>query len=127
MTAETKQYGPTFAGNYPETMRTQLWPLCCGMSILSGFKDAGPIPEDQLIENINNACDVMVPDMQVYPHEKMRPSMIFLTLNNGQMSSPKIMSAIEKAGFVRIGTGQPRGNDQGLFLRDKSKTFKLVA
>lgn len=118
-------FGPSFKGNYPEEMRRQLWPLCCGASILSGFKNVAQLDEDELVKDIQTllAADGPVPDAQVYAHETMRPKFTFLTLNSGQMQSAKIMSAIEKAGFVKIGEGKPRGNPQGFFLHDSSKTW----
>jgi hypothetical protein len=67
-----------------------------------------------------------VPDHQVFKGEQMMPKFIFLTLNSSQMASEKIMTAITKAGFVKIGSGKPRGSDQGFFLRDDSKTWKAA-
>lgn len=117
------KFGPTFTGDYPEEMRRQLWPLCCGASILSGFKNVATLTEDELDAQIKNATDTATPDFQVYHHEQMRPKFTFLTLNSGQMQSPKIMRAIERAGFFKIGEGKPRGSTQGFFLRDTSATW----
>jgi hypothetical protein len=123
--AETaKKFGPTIKGNYPAEMRRQLWPLCCGASILSGFKDVGTIPEDKLVEQIKHTIDGMVPDLQVYGHESMMPKLTFLTLNSTQMGSDKIMSAVTKAGFVKFAEATPRGHAQGFFVRDVSNSFK---
>lgn len=108
----------TFGANsYPANMRRQLWALCCGASILSGFKQVNQLSENELAEDIE-ACIGMVPDMQVFGGEQLNPKFTFLTLNSGQMGSPKIMAAIEKAGFFMIGAGTPRGGKQGFFLRD---------
>lgn len=113
-----KQIKQTFGStSYPSDMRRQLWPLCCGASIISGFKAVNALTEDELIADIN-ACVGMVPDMQVFGGETLNPKFTFLTLNSGQMGSKKIMDCIEKAGFFLIGTGTPRGSQQGFFLRD---------
>lgn len=117
------KFGPTFTGNYPEEMRRQLWPLCCGAAILSGFKNVATLTEDELDAQIKNSIDVATPDFQVYMHETMKPKFTFLTLNSGQMQSPKIMKAIERAGFFKVGEGKPRGSTQGFFLRDTSGTW----
>ena len=112
-----KNITQTFPGSYPADMRRQLWPLCCGASILSGFKSVNQLSEEELIADIE-ASVKMVPDMQVFAGEQINPKFTFLTLNSGQMASKKIMDCIEKAGFFMIGTGAPRGNKQGFFLRD---------
>lgn len=117
-------FGPTFKGDYPAEMRRQLWPLCCGASILSGFKAVNNMTDDELDASIKNACETARPDFQVFSQEQMKPKFTFLTLNSGQMGSPKIMKAIERAGFFKIGEGQPRGSTQGFFLRDTSQTWK---
>lgn len=118
-------FGPTFNGkHYPDEMRRQLWPLCCGASILSGFKAVNNMTDDELDASIKNACETATPDFQVFSYEQMRPKFTFLTLNSGQMASKKIMAAIERAGFFKIGAGSPRGSTQGFFLRDTSKTWK---
>lgn len=102
---------------YPANMRRQLWALCCGASIISGFKSVNQLSDEELVEDIN-ACVGMVPDMQVFGGETINPKFTFATLNSGQMGSPKLMSAMEKAGFFLIGVGNPRGGKQGFFLRD---------
>lgn len=108
----------TFQGQaYPSDMRRQLWPLCCGASIISGFKSVNQLGDDELVADIE-ASVKMVPDMQVFANEQINPRFTFLTLNSGQMGSEKIMAAIEKAGFFLIGIGAPRGGKQGFFLRD---------
>lgn len=117
----TKQ---TFPQGYPSEMRRQLWPLCCGASILSGFKAVNTMTEEQLDANIKKAIEVELPDFQVFAGEGMKPKFTFLTLNRGQMESPKIMAAIERAGFFKIGSGKPRGGEQGFFLRDTSNTWR---
>lgn len=117
------KFGPTFTGSYPEEMRRQLWPLCCGAAILSGFKNVANLTEDELDAQIKNAVAEAIPDFQVYQHETMKPAFTFLTLNSGQMSSPKIMKAIQRAGFFQVGSGKPRGGTQGFFLRDTSGTW----
>lgn len=117
------EFGPTFASDYPEDMRRQLWPLCCGASILSGFKAVNSMTEAELDESIKHACEVARPDFQVFQGEQMKPKFTFLTLNSGQTSSPKIMKAIERAGFFKIGEGKPRGSTQSFFLRDTSNTW----
>lgn len=111
---------------YPAEMRTQLWPLCCGASIISGFKSVGAMSQADLVKQITSTIDNNVPDHQVYANEQMKPSLTFLTLNSSQMASAKIMDAIKEAGFVLLGKAQPRGSDQGFFIRDKSETFKAA-
>jgi hypothetical protein len=103
--------------SYPSEMRRQLWALCCGASIISGFKEVNQLTDEELVADIKK-CLATVPDMQVFGGETINPKFTFLTLNSGQMGSKKIMSAIEKCGFFRIGTGNPRGGEQGFFLRD---------
>ena len=121
----TKTFGPTYPGDYPEEMRTQLWPLCCGARIISGFKAAHNSTDEELVKQIEDTLKA-IPDHQVYNHETMRPKLTFLTLNNGQMQSKKIMAAIEKCGFVKFAEAQPRGSKQGFFVRDESKSFVAV-
>jgi hypothetical protein len=122
--ANPKVYGPSLEGDFPPEMRRQLWPLCCGASILSGFKSINKLTEKELVDNIKYACTTPIPDFQVFAHEKIRPDLTFLTLNNAQMLSPKIMKAIKEAGFFKIGTASPRGTAQGFFLRDRSLTWE---
>jgi hypothetical protein len=116
----TKQ---TFPQGFPAEMRRQLWPLCCGASILSGFKVVNSMTEAELDASIKAACETDRPDFQVFAGESMKPKFTFLTLNSGQTSSPKIMAAIARAGFFKIGEGKPRGSTQSFFLRDTSKTW----
>jgi hypothetical protein len=124
MTTKTKRIlGPNQP--YPEEMRRQLWPLCCGASIISGFKNVHMMTDDELVENIE-ATVKSTPDLQVYAGEQIKPKLTFLTLNNDQMKSPKIMTAIEKCGFVKFAEASPRGAPQGFFVRDDSKSFKAV-
>jgi hypothetical protein len=112
--------------NYPSEMRRQLWPLCCGASIISGFKTAHTLDEDELVKQINSTIDDFVPDLQVFSNETICPKLIYLTLNSTQMASPKIMNAIKRVGFVQFAVARPRGSDQGFFVFDKSKTFALI-
>lgn len=121
-----KKFGPSMKEAYPDVMRTQLWPLCCGAAILSGFKNVGSLSAEDLVKQINTTVDEYIPDMQVYAGEQIHPRLMFLTLNSTQMNSPKIMNAIEEAGFTKFANASPRGHDQGFFVRDKSKTFKAV-
>lgn len=120
-------FGPTFKGHYPEEMRRQLWPLCCGAAIISGFKNVAMLTDEELVNQITHTIDGAKADFQVYEHESMNPKLTFLTLNSGQMASPKIMNAIKKCGFIEIGRGKPRGSEQGFFVRDTSSTFKVTA
>ncbi len=113
--------------SYPANMRRQLWPLCCGASILSGFKDVMKLTEDKLVKQIMDTINNEVPDLQVFAGEAMKPKLTFLTLNSGQMASKKIMDAIKAAGFVKIGAGSPRGAQQGFFVQDTSGTFTTEA
>lgn len=113
--------------SYPAEMRRQLWPLCCGAAIISGFKDVHSLTEDQLVDKINDIIKNQIPDMQVFGGETICPKLTFLTLNQGQTASPKLMAAVKKSGFELFATGQPRGSVQSFFVRDDSKTFKLVA
>lgn len=120
------KFGPTFDGDYPEEMRRQLWPLCCGASILSGFKQVNGLTDDELVEQIQGVIESSTPDFQVFKHEGMRPKLTFLTLNQQQMQSKKIMTAIEKVGFFKIGDAKPRGSDQGFFVRDTSNSWRAA-
>lgn len=122
-------FGPSYPGNYPTEMRRQLWPLCCGASILSGFKSVNTLTDEELLDDILTIVDRdgPVPDHQVFEGEIMRPALTFLTLNSGQMQSPKIMTAIEEAGFVSIGTAKPRGSTQGFFVRDTSSSWEAAS
>lgn len=119
-------FGPTFPGNYPEPMRRQMWPLCCGASIISGFKQVNTLTDDELVEQIE-ATMKSRPDFQIYAGETMNPALTFLTLNSGQMESKKIMAAIAKCGFKKIADAKPRGGTQGFFLKDTSKTWTPCA
>lgn len=119
-----KEFGPTFKGSFPPEMRRQLWPLCCGASIISGFKSVNTLTDAELVEQIEYTCTEPRPDFQVFGGEMMKPAMTFLTLNSGQMGSKKILDAIKKCGFVQIGEAKPRGSTQGFFLRDTSKSWK---
>ena len=120
------KFGPAYPGDYPSEMRTQLWPLCCGARIISGFKHAAMSSVDDLVSEIEAVLKA-VPDHQVFQHEQMQPKLTFLTLNQSQTGSPKIMTAVEKAGFVKIGTASPRGSTQSFFIRDDSKSWKAVS
>lgn len=125
---KTPTWGMTFPGSFPESMRRMVWPLCCGFSILSGFKSANFLSEEELLLDIETCCSINGKksprlDFQVFGGEMMDPNITFLTLNSSQMASEKIMKAIGKAGFVRIGIGRPRGSDQGLFMLDRNGTF----
>lgn len=126
MTAKKKpsQFGPTFNGNYPSEMRTQLWPLCCGARIISGFKHAANLTLEDLVEEIEATLKA-VPDFQVFQGEQMQPKLTMLTLNAGQMGSAKIMQAVEKCGFQLVFTAHPRGSKQGFFVRDETNTLQL--
>lgn len=110
---------------YPEELRTQLWPLCCGASILSGFKDVGTLTDAELTKEIQTACS-SIPDNQVYKGEGITPKLTYLTLNSGQTQSKKIMDAVTKAGFVLFATASPRGQVQSFFVRDMSRTFTMA-
>lgn len=111
---------------YPPEMRRQLWPLCCGASILSGFKAVGNLSPEELVASIDETLN-SVPDLQVYGSETINPQLTFLTLNGDQMKSKAILTAIDKAGFVQFGASTPRNSGQGFFYRDPTKTFKLTA
>lgn len=119
------KFGPTFANDYPTEMRTQLWPLCCGARIISGFKHAATRTVEEIVEEINLTL-TSVPDFQVFQNESMRPKLTFLTLNSTQMGSKKIMDAVEKCGFKLAFTASPRGSRQGFFIRDESNTYKAA-
>ena len=111
--------------SYPEDMRTQLWPLCCGAKILSGFKQVASLTEKDMVKQIHEICDEYTPDLQVYAGEQMRPSLTYLTLNSSQWGSPKIRNAVQEAGFKLFATASPRGTKQYFLVRDKSSTFKI--
>lgn len=116
----------TFPGSFPQEMRRQLWPLCCGASILSGFKQVNVLTDDQLVKQIEKLCTPVgpVPDFQVFQGEAITPKFTFLTLNDVQAQSKKITDAIAKAGFFLIGTGRPRSYLQYFYLRDDSAEGK---
>jgi hypothetical protein len=122
-----KEFEQTFKlGNFPDEMRRQLWPLCCGASIISGFKNVKMLTQEELTSQISQICDQNqgpIPDFQVYAGERINPSLTFLTLNYDQLHSKKIMEAIKDAGFFKIGECAPRGMTQGFFVRDESKTW----
>ena len=126
MTAKQKlaKFGPSFPGDYPTEMRTQLWPLCCGARIISGFKHVASKSVEEIVEEIE-ATMKSVPDFQVFQYEQMQPKLTMMTLNAGQMGSKKIMEAVEKAGFKLVFTAKPRGSKQGFFVRDETKTLQL--
>jgi len=119
------QFGPTYPGSYPDEMRTQLWPLCCGARIISGFKQAAALEVEELVAQIEQVMKA-VPDHQVFGGEQMKPALTFLTLNSGQTASKKIMDAVTKAGFKLIFTAKPRGATQSFFVRDTSDSFKAA-
>lgn len=119
------KFGPTYPGHYPAEMRTQMWPLCCGARIISGFKSVAQLSDAELDEQIKGTLNA-VPDLQIFSGETMKPNFTFLTLNSAQMTSKKITDAVERAGFKLIFTGKPRGSEQGFYLRDTSATFKLA-
>jgi len=110
---------------YPEEMRTQLWPLCCGAKIISGFKNVAKLTKEELVKQIK-ALDSAVPDSQVYQHEGINPNLTYMTLNSDQWCSAKIREAVQEAGFVLFATAKPRGSTQYFLVKDKSETFKLV-
>lgn len=113
--------------NYPSEMRRQMWPLCCGASILSGLKRAHELTQPELVAEINRVINDTLPDLQIFAGEQMRPHLTFLTLNSTQCASPKIMAAIEECGFVLLGKGKPRGGEQQFFVRDTSNSFSSAA
>ncbi len=123
---DKKQFGSNDT-QYPFEMRNQLWPLCCGAQILSGFKDVGRMTHTNLVNKINEICTDYVPDHQVYIGENMKPTVVFLTLNSDQMSSQKIIKAVLEAGFKLFAYGTDRNLDQGFFVRNESGNFKIVA
>lgn len=126
MGAKYKAGQQTYPEGFPEPMRLQLWPLCCGVAILSGFKDIYGLDVPALTTKVEETLNTL-PDFQVYAGEQMMPKLTFLTLNQGQTGSPKIMEAVTKAGFVLIGTARPRGGQQSFFVRDQSKSWKPAA
>lgn len=122
--AKIEKFGPSIQGNYPEEMRRQLWPLCCGASILSGFKNVQLLEPEELVQQIEDTIEA-IPDLQVYGYEQIRPKLTFLTLNKGQMASEKIVNAVAKAGFVKFMEASPRGTEQGFYYRDETKTVVI--
>ena len=87
----------TFKGDFPAEMRRMIWPLCCGFSIISGFKNTLKLSEEALTSKIISIIEGDYPDFQVYEGEEISPSMTFLTLNEEQMNSNKVMRAIAAA------------------------------
>lgn len=124
MTPTTKKKFGDSSKSYPEEMRTQNWPLCCGAKIISGFKNVGNETDEELIKQINSVCDDYVPDHQIYGGETINPALTFLTLNQGQMGSKKIVTAVEAAGFKLFAKGTGRNKEQGFFFRDTTKSFR---
>lgn len=88
---------------YPAELRAQLYPLCCGFTVISGFKDAGSKTEAGLTEELQTVMK-KVPYNQVYTGEKMMPKTFSLVLNTSQMGSPKIVNAVRAAGFMPVAT-----------------------
>lgn len=123
-TKKVKQFDHIIKDSYPASMRRQLWPLCCGASILSGLKEAHKLTEEQLVADILSTINDCLPDLQVFKGEQMKPALTFLTLNSPQMGSKKVVDAITKAGFVKIGEGKPRGSPQGFYVKDTSGTYQ---
>lgn len=113
--------------SFPPEMRRQMWPLCCGASILSGLKHAGNLTEEELVAEIDFVINKTTPDFQIFNGEQMKPHLTFLTLNSQQMGSKKIMDCVAKAGFTKFAEGTPRGSPQGFFIRDTSNSFKVIA
>lgn len=111
---------------YPEDMRTNLWPLCCGAAILSGFKNVGNKTDEELRAAIMEQVTNSIPDNQVYAGEQIRPGTLFVTLNGGQMGSPKIVKALTDCGFVQFAQGTDRNAQQGFFVRTANGNFKLL-
>lgn len=112
---------------YPADMRRQLWPLCCGASIISGFKKINTqTPVDEIVKQINDTITQYVPDHQVYAYETICPKLTYLTLNQQQAGMQNLREAVDKAGFVLFATASPRCTTQHFFVRDESKTFKLI-
>jgi hypothetical protein len=103
----TKTY-PTFDNTkpYPADMRVQLWPLCCGARILSGFKNVAGKSTDEMVKMIEEQLNDYIPDGQVYIGERINPPLTFLTLNAGQASSKTLMDAVYKAGFKELFTAK---------------------
>lgn len=110
--------------SYPEEMRTQNWPLCCGAKIISGFKGVGTDTHEELVAQINDICDNYVPDHQIYGGEQINPKLCFLTLNQGQMNSAKITDAVKEAGFTLFAKGTGRNKEQGFWFRDATNSFR---
>jgi len=109
---------------YPEEMRLNLWPLCCGASILSGFKHVPGIDDDELHKQLDAVLE-SVPYNQVYKNEQMRPQVQFVVLNATQMGSPRIVKAVTDRGFRAIATFARTGKIT-LFVRDLNNSFKLI-
>jgi hypothetical protein len=78
---------------YPEEMRNQLWPLCCGAAIVSGFKGA---PTGEALD----AALAAIPYNQVYSGETRKPQLVFICLNHDQAKSPSISKLLSDRGFV---------------------------
>lgn len=121
-----KSFAVQDAPAYPSEMRTQLWPLCCGASIISGFKSVGSLTHDQLVKQMTDIINNYTPDNQVFKGEAIRPKLVFLTLNSSQMQSDKLMKAVEAVGFKKFAKAFPRGSGQGFFFYDASNTFELI-
>lgn len=117
----------TSTGTYPSEMRNQLWPLCCGAQIISGLKDVHNLTVKEITAQLTDIADNYIADHQVFAGETMKPVVCFLTLNSGQMESPKIIEAVTAAGFLQFAKGTGRDSNQGFFVRNKGGNFKLLA
>lgn len=130
-----KQHGPSLRCMYgkglsfPVETRTQLWPLCCGATILSGLEspDVTLLSPDALTELIRSNLEDYIPDFQVVAHMKQGCSaVVWLTLNKTQMSSAKLVNAVKANGFVPVAWNMSMGGGITYFVRDLGGNFKLL-
>lgn len=105
--------GKKASASFPDDMRRQLLPLCCGASFLSGFKKTQQQTVQQIVEEIKENL-AAVPDFQVYASEHMNPQLCFTILNASQSASPKIIEALQTAGFVKFASA-PLWSGTGTF------------
>jgi len=120
----TMQFGSN-AKSYPSDMRVQLWPLCCGATILSGFKDTSTLTPEALVQQIKDTMQA-IPDHQVFAGETITPKTIWVVLNGSQCKSPKITGALETVGFREVAECMLNSGIGKFYVYDGTKTFKIT-
>lgn len=122
----TLKFNRTPTEAYPEDMRTQLWPLCCGAKTLSGFKQAHKYTDAAAMAKAITEALAVTPDLQVFVGESINPQTCFVTINGQQSASPKITEALKLAGFLQFAKGTTRNHGQTFWVRDTAGAFELT-